>query len=106
VYPTDPLSYLEFIYLLKEAKGVITDSGGVQEETTVLGIPCVTLRNNTERPETVTLGTNKLIGSEIKDLEFAMSQIQSGSWKKGTRPPLWDGQTAERIVGILPKLKM
>ncbi|MEQ8424350.1 MAG: UDP-N-acetylglucosamine 2-epimerase (non-hydrolyzing), partial [Cyclobacteriaceae bacterium] len=69
VIPTDPLSYLEFIYLIKNAKGVITDSGGVQEETTVLGIPCLTLRNNTERPETVTIGTNEMIGEDTDVLK-------------------------------------
>ncbi len=106
VIATEPLSYLEFIYLLKEAKGVITDSGGVQEETTVLGVPCITLRNNTERPETVSVGTNELIGENIDNLKQALSQINNGAWKKGTIPNLWDGNTAGRIVQILPKLKL
>jgi UDP-N-acetylglucosamine 2-epimerase (non-hydrolysing) len=101
VIPTDPLSYLEFIYLLKEAKGVITDSGGVQEETTVLGVPCVTLRANTERPETVTEGTNELIGDNYDSLQQALEQINLGEWKNGKIPALWDGHTAERIVKIL-----
>lgn len=104
VTATEPMSYLEFIYLLKESKGVVTDSGGVQEETTVLGIPCITLRNNTERPETVTLGTNELIGENIDSLKNAFDQIQSNQWKKGTIPPLWDGNTAMRIVDILEKM--
>jgi UDP-N-acetylglucosamine 2-epimerase (non-hydrolysing) len=106
VIPTEPLSYLEFIYLLKEAKGVITDSGGVQEETTVLGVPCITLRNNTERPETVSLGTNELIGENTDNLKRALNQISMGEWKKGTIPALWDGKTASRIVQILGKLKI
>ena len=101
---TEPLSYLEFIYLLKEARGVITDSGGVQEETTVLGVPCVTLRNNTERPETVTVGTNELIGEDFESLKSALNKINKGEWKKGVIPPLWDGKTAARIVEILPQL--
>lgn len=104
IIPIEPLSYLEFIYLLKESKGVITDSGGVQEETTVLQIPCITLRNNTERPETVTIGTNKLIGEDISGLKEAIRQINSGQWKTGEIPPLWDGQTAGRIVKILGEL--
>ncbi|MBA4056305.1 MAG: UDP-N-acetylglucosamine 2-epimerase (non-hydrolyzing), partial [Marivirga sp.] len=104
IIPTDPISYLEFIYLLKESKGVITDSGGVQEETTVLGIPCVTLRNNTERPETVTLGTNELIGENMDALQAAFAKIQNGQWKAGAIPPLWDGKTADRIVSIIEKL--
>ncbi|MEP2667522.1 MAG: UDP-N-acetylglucosamine 2-epimerase (non-hydrolyzing) [Cyclobacteriaceae bacterium] len=98
IIPTDPLSYLEFIYLIKNAKGVITDSGGVQEETTVLGIPCLTLRNNTERPETVTLGTNEMIGEDTEKLIKALIRLIDGAWKKGEIPELWDGRTAERIV--------
>lgn len=104
VIPIEPLSYLEFIYLLKESKGVITDSGGVQEETTVLQVPCITLRNNTERPETVTIGTNELIGEDIDGLKNAIQQINTGQWKSGKVPPLWDGQTAKRIVKILGEL--
>jgi UDP-N-acetylglucosamine 2-epimerase (non-hydrolysing) len=106
VIPTEPLSYLEFIYLLKEAKGVITDSGGVQEETTVLGVPCITLRNNTERPETVSLGTNELIGENTENLKRALHQITMGEWKKGAIPTLWDGKTASRIVQILGNLNL
>lgn len=101
VIPTSPLSYLEFIYLIKNAKGVITDSGGIQEETTVLGVPCFTLRNNTERPETVTVGTNEMIGENIDVLKKALLQLNEGKWKKGGIPELWDGRTAERIVNIL-----
>ena len=104
IIPTDPLSYLEFIYLLKESKGVVTDSGGVQEETTVLGVPCITLRNNTERPETVSIGTNELIGENMDGLGKAFQNIQSGSWKRGEIPPLWDGKTAKRIVEVIERL--
>jgi len=101
VVPTDPLSYLEFIYLVKNARGVITDSGGVQEETTVLGVPCLTLRNNTERPETVTMGTNEMIGDDMNALKNALANLKNGKWKTGEIPELWDGRTAERIVNIL-----
>lgn len=104
IIPIEPLSYLEFIYLIKNAKGVITDSGGVQEETTVLGIPCLTLRNNTERPETVTIGTNEMVGDDVEELGEALDKLNTGRWKKGKIPELWDGRTAERIVGILSKM--
>lgn len=97
----EPLSYFEFIYLIENAAGVITDSGGVQEETTVLGIPCLTLRTNTERPETITEGTNELIGDDLPKLITILDKIKSGTWKKGRVPDLWDGKTAERIVSIL-----
>lgn len=100
----DPLSYLEFIYLIKESKAVITDSGGVQEETTVLGIPCITLRNNTERPETVTVGTNEMVGDNFTALRHALKKLNEGKWKKGAIPVLWDGRTAERIVSHLLRL--
>jgi UDP-N-acetylglucosamine 2-epimerase (non-hydrolysing) len=103
IVATDPMSYLEFIFLLKWAKGVITDSGGVQEETTVLGIPCITLRKNTERPETVDIGTNQLVGENTDDLKASFDLINNGDWKKGSIPPLWDGRTAERIVDIVAK---
>ena len=87
--------------MLKEAKAVITDSGGVQEETTVLGIPCITLRNNTERPETVTLGTNEMIGDNYGSLIAALQTLSDGKWKKGAIPELWDGRTSERIISRL-----
>ncbi|MDF2454537.1 MAG: UDP-N-acetylglucosamine 2-epimerase [Cytophagaceae bacterium] len=94
----DPMGYLEFNYLVKQAKGVITDSGGITEETTVMGIPCMTLRNSTERPETCTIGTNELLGSDPAALEKALQNLFEGKWKKGSIPPLWDGKAAQRIV--------
>jgi UDP-N-acetylglucosamine 2-epimerase (non-hydrolysing) len=100
----EPLGYLEFNYLVQHAKGVITDSGGITEETTVMGIPCMTLRNSTERPETCTIGTNELLGSDPKALESALQKLFSGQWKKGGIPPLWDGQAAQRIVSHLKTL--
>ncbi|MDH5248698.1 MAG: UDP-N-acetylglucosamine 2-epimerase (non-hydrolyzing) [Cyclobacteriaceae bacterium] len=101
---TEPLSYFEFIYLIENAAGVVTDSGGVQEETTVLHVPCITLRANTERPETITEGTNELIGDDLPNLIAALSRIQSGATKKGKVPALWDGRTADRIIKILSDL--
>ncbi len=98
------MSYLEFNYLVQHAKCVITDSGGITEETTVMGVPCITLRDNTERPETVTQGTNELIGTDPKAIEPAMSKLFSGNWKKGGVPELWDGKTATRIVEHLLKV--
>lgn len=94
----DPLGYLEFNYLVKHAKAVITDSGGITEETTVMGIPCLTLRDNTERPETITIGTNELIGTDPKAIAPNMEKLFSGGWKKGGIPELWDGRAGERIV--------
>ena len=94
----DPQAYLEFIYLVKFSKGIITDSGGITEEATLLNIPCITLRNSTERPETVTQGTNILVGDDLNQLEFCLNDIIAGNWKKATIPELWDGQSANRIV--------
>jgi UDP-N-acetylglucosamine 2-epimerase (non-hydrolysing) len=92
---------LEFNYLVERAKCVVTDSGGITEETTVLGIPCMTLRDNTERPETVFIGTNELIGTNLKAIAPAIEVLFSGKWKKGGIPPLWDGKTGKRIVQII-----
>jgi UDP-N-acetylglucosamine 2-epimerase (non-hydrolysing) len=100
----DPLGYLEFNYLVKHARGVITDSGGITEETTVLGIPCMTLRDNTERPETITIGTNELIGTDPSKLPPALARLMAGQWKTGSIPPKWDGKAAERIVEHLERL--
>ncbi|RQO65707.1 UDP-N-acetylglucosamine 2-epimerase (non-hydrolyzing) [Pedobacter sp. KBW01] len=97
----EPLSYLEFNYLVERAKLVVTDSGGITEETTVMGVPCVTLRDNTERPETITVGTNELIGTDPKAIAPAFGKLFKGEWKKGGIPELWDGNTAVRIVAHL-----
>ena len=97
----DPLGYLEFNYLVKNAKAVLTDSGGITEETTVMGIPCMTLRDNTERPETITIGTNELIGTNPDNIRPAMEKLFSGSWKEGGIPEKWDGKAARRIVEVL-----
>lgn len=101
---SEPMSYLEFNYLVERAKAVVTDSGGITEETTVMGVPCMTLRDNTERPETVTEGTNELIGTNPRAIKPAMETLFSGNWKKGSIPELWDGKTAERIIEILLKV--
>ena len=106
IHYVDPLGYLEFNYLVKHAKGVITDSGGITEETTVLGVPCLTLRDNTERPETITIGTNELIGTDPSKLPPALGRLMAGQWKKGSIPALWDGKAAERIVAHLSCLLM
>lgn len=100
----EPLGYLEFNYLVERAKAVVTDSGGITEETTVLGIPCMTLRDNTERPETITEGTNELIGTNPKAIKPAMEMLFSGNWKTGKIPALWDGKTANRIIDQIIKL--
>ena len=99
-----PLGYLEFNYLVQNAKAVITDSGGITEEATVMGVPCLTLRDTTERPETVTMGTNELIGTDPARLGPALRRLFEGRWKKGRIPPKWDGKTGIRIVEILKKL--
>ena len=97
----EPLPYIEFLALQCRAAVVITDSGGIQEETTYLGVPCLTLRNNTERPVTVTLGTNILVGQEGDMLRSELSKIVAGTAKKGAIPPLWDGHAGERIADVL-----
>lgn len=97
----EPLGYLEFNYLVKHAKAVLTDSGGITEETTVMGIPCMTLRDNTERPETVEIGTNELIGTDPKAITPALDKLFSDGWKRGGIPQKWDGKTSKRIVDIL-----
>ena len=100
----EPMGYLEFNYLVERAKAVVTDSGGITEETTVMGVPCITLRDNTERPETCTIGTNELIGTNPDAVAPALKKLFAGEWKKGAIPPLWDGRAAERIISILSDL--
>ena len=97
----EPMGYLEFNYMVEHAKAVVTDSGGITEETTVMGVPCITLRDNTERPETCTVGTNMLIGTKPEAIKPALDKLFAGEWKQGAIPALWDGHTAERIVDIL-----
>lgn len=100
----EPQAYLEFNYLVRHAKAVITDSGGVTEETTVMGVPCLTLRNSTERPETVTVGTNEVIGTDPARLGPALDRLFAGNWKRGGIPEKWDGRTGERIALALGSL--
>ena len=102
----EPMGYLEFNYLVERAKAVVTDSGGITEETTVMGVPCITLRDNTERPETCTIGTNELIGTNPAAIKPAMDKLFAGEWKKGSIPELWDGHAAERIVEALKGLEV
>ncbi len=97
----EPLSYLEFMFLVKNCYAVITDSGGITEETTVLGIPCMTLRENTERPETVEIGTNELLGTNPESIAVFYKKLKNGNWKKGGIPELWDGETSNRIIETL-----
>jgi UDP-N-acetylglucosamine 2-epimerase (non-hydrolysing) len=96
-----PLAYMEFLNLWKDAVVVLTDSGGLQEETTALGVPCITLRENTERPVTVAEGTNVLVGSDFERIRQAVHRVLAGQGKSGRRPHLWDGRAAERTVDIL-----
>ncbi|GEO11248.1 non-hydrolyzing UDP-N-acetylglucosamine 2-epimerase [Segetibacter aerophilus] len=97
----EPQSYLEFIFLIQYSKGVITDSGGITEEATILDVPCLTLRNSTERPETVSLGTNELIGDNLSKMKYCIERIIAGNWKRGRVPPFWDGKSSERIIDTL-----
>lgn len=100
----EPLGYHEFNFLVKNCKAVITDSGGITEEATVLGVPCLTLRDSTERPETVTIGTNELVGTDPEALAPYLQKLLAGQWKSGGIPELWDGNTSERIVEKLLEL--
>lgn len=106
LHTVEPLGYLEFNYLVEKAKAVLTDSGGITEETTVMGIPCMTLRDNTERPETITVGTNELLGTDPIAVAPALKKLFAGQWKTGGIPELWDGQTGPRIVQHLLKLQV
>jgi len=98
---TDPIGYIDFLTLIKNAELIITDSGGIQEESTFLGVQCITVRENTERPITVEKGTNHLIGTDLKEVEKTSEKILNGEKKYGKIPELWDGKTGERIVKIL-----
>lgn len=102
----DPQPYLEFNYLVENSLAVITDSGGITEETTIMGVPCLTLRDTTERPETVSIGTNELIGTDPTRLGPALDRLFSGQWKTGAVPERWDGRTSDRIVQILEQQLM
>ena len=97
----EPLGYLEFNYLVQHSLAVITDSGGITEETTMMHIPCLTLRDNTERPETCTIGTNMLVGTDPDRIAPALERLFSGQWQRGGIPKRWDGHAAERIVEVL-----
>ncbi len=101
VQATDPMGYLEFLSLLSQSTMVVTDSGGIQEETTVLGVPCLTVRENTERPVTIECGTNRLVGNDPEKLIQAAMQVLDGPAHPGRVPDLWDGQAAERIARVL-----
>ena len=101
---TEPLGYIDNIALLKQARVVLTDSGGLQEEATVLGIPCLTLRDETERPITVEVGTSEVVGVDSEKMRDAIERVLSDRWKVGRIPDLWDGQTAHRIAEIMINL--
>ena len=101
IHLAEPLPYMEFLHLWKDARVVLTDSGGLQEETTALGIPCLTVRENTERPITVSVGTNALVGTSVEAITSSAEKILAGKWKTGQQPRLWDGKAAERICDVL-----
>ena len=102
----EPLSYLEFNYLVNNSFAVITDSGGITEETTIMNIPCLTIRENTERPETISDGTNELIGTNIKKFNSYFKKLFNGNWKSGKSPKYWDGKTGKRIINKLIELNV
>lgn len=105
LFIVDPLGYHEFNYLVEHAIGIVTDSGGITEETTVMGVPCITLRDNTERPETISIGTNELVGTDPKAVKPFLVKLLNSQWKNGSIPEKWDGKAAERIVEILLNIK-
>ncbi len=104
IYLVPPQPYLQFIYLIQNSKAVITDSGGITEETTILKVPCMTLRDTTERPETVFLGTNELIGTDNKAIKPSLDKLFADNWKQGTTPEKWDGKSGLRIVCAIEDL--
>lgn len=104
LHTIDPLGYLEFNYLVKNSKAVITDSGGITEESTVMHVPCLTLRDNTERPETCTIGTNRLVGTNPAAIAPALKDLFDGNWPHGGIPEKWDGHAAERIIQEISQL--
>jgi UDP-N-acetylglucosamine 2-epimerase (non-hydrolysing) len=101
IYLLPPLPYLDFLRLMSKSTAVLTDSGGIQEETTFLDIPCLTLRENTERPSTVELGSNRIVGLDAETIAACLDEIACGRWKKRLKPPLWDGAAAQRVVQAL-----
>ena len=102
----EPMGYLEFLALQRDARVVITDSGGVQEETTFLGVPCLTVRENTERPITVEVGTNLLVGRDMERLKTELGKVLAGRPKAGRIPPLWDGKSAQRVADIICRAEL
>jgi len=105
IHQLPPLGFQESLYLWKNARLVMTDSGGLQEETTALGVPCLTLRENTERPVTFEIGTNRLVGNDPQRIIDGFKQVVNEVWKKGEIPPKWDGKAAERIVNVIKKVR-
>jgi UDP-N-acetylglucosamine 2-epimerase (non-hydrolysing) len=101
IYLLPPLAYLDFLRLMASSKAVLTDSGGIQEETTYLGIPCLTMRSNTERPITVGIGTNVLVGLKGESILCCLKDVMAGTWKSCSIPPLWDGHAASRVVEVI-----
>jgi UDP-N-acetylglucosamine 2-epimerase (non-hydrolysing) len=101
---TEPMDYFAFQKLTADCKFVITDSGGIQEETTYRGVPCLTLRPNTERPSTVSIGTNELVPFDINVVQNKINEIINGTYKKGAIPPHWDGKSTHRILTVCTQL--
>lgn len=104
LYFVEPQGYLNFIFLLKNSKGILTDSGGITEEASILNIPCITFRDSTERPETCELGTNVLVGNDKKIISEAFRKLKNNQWKDAESIPLWDGKASERIISQLSKI--
>jgi len=103
LYTVSPQGYLSFIYLVKHARAVLTDSGGITEEASILNVPCLTFRNSTERPETCELGTNLLVGTQLEAIDLAFEQLSGGNWPQAQAIPKWDGKASERIIDALLK---